>query len=230
MQMWVHPCCHLKRPYHQHQNQQSCAGSSDMCSSGPGDLPPPLKVLDDILSLCTTTGAVVGHRVQHRAALSVLLLPLQVSSLYLQSFRLVAAIRHVCFAVTQGLLFPINFSAVVVPCQRVPITQGSCRTSLISHSHAGSMQPGCPQESSPPPAVCGEEKGAEMIRREKKYCMHKERLVRQEIVGSGWKLWGKRENKLLRIWANGQSYQRSLVPSHLKKLTSYSWSSSSSTS
>lgn len=33
-QRWGRPCCHVKRPHHRHRKQQSCAGSSDISSSG----------------------------------------------------------------------------------------------------------------------------------------------------------------------------------------------------
>lgn len=70
-----------------------------------------------------------------------------------------------------------------------------------------------------------------MIRRKKKYWVHRE----AGEAGDG-RIWGVVLGKEGRI--NYQEFepmsrkndQRSLVPSHLSKLTSYSWSSSSSTS
>lgn len=102
-----------------------------------------------IPNLCPTARDVVGHRAQHEAALPAL--PLQDSScLYILSFLLAAAVRHVNFAVMQGLLFPVSSSAMAAagcPCQRVPISQGSCRGGPTTPSLPAGTQPGCPRGS-----------------------------------------------------------------------------------
>lgn len=49
---------------------------------------------------------------------------------FILSFLSAAAIRHVNFAVMQGLLFPLHLGATAAtgcPSQRVPTSQGSCR-------------------------------------------------------------------------------------------------------
>lgn len=72
-----------------------------------------------------------------------------------------------------------------------------------------------------------------MKRRKKKYWVHRGTEAGEAGDGrvGGGSSGERRENKLPRIWADSQSYQRrSLVPPNLAKLTSYSWSSSSSTS
>lgn len=133
------------------ENSGAALGHQTSAPAGSGDLLPPLKVLDDVPSLCTATQAVMGHRAQHEAALSALVLPLQDSSgLYIYSFLSAAAIKHVNFAVMQGLLFSLRLSATAAagcPCQKAPVSQGSPRDGPSSPLLPVGMQPDCPQGS-----------------------------------------------------------------------------------